>query len=106
MTDMIMERGMLSPFGHIAWTAIAGCALWRVKAEQGFSTSMLQDGRFLKLFTLPVVLHMLWNSPIDIPFYGKYIILGIVAWIVVLGLIQEGLKELRTEKEEAEAGEK
>ena len=49
---------------------------------------------------------MLWNSPIDIPFYGKYIILGIVAWIVVLGLIQEGLKELRTEKEEAEAGEK
>jgi RsiW-degrading membrane proteinase PrsW (M82 family) len=102
MTDMIMERGMLSPFAHIAWTAIAGCALWRVKGESGFSISMLQDGRFLKLFALPVVLHMLWNSPIELPFYGKYIILGLVAWIVILGLIQEGLGELRTEKAEAE----
>ncbi|MCC7232489.1 MAG: PrsW family intramembrane metalloprotease [Bacteroidia bacterium] len=102
MTDMILERGMLSPFAHIAWTAIAGCALWRVKGAAGFSASLLQDSRFLKLFALPVVLHMLWNSPLELPFFGKYIILGLIAWIVILGLIQEGLRELRTEKAEAE----
>ena len=60
---------------------------------------MVQDMRFLKVFVVAVILHMLWNSPFYLPFYGKFAILGIAAWIVILGLIQEGLKELRDEKE-------
>jgi RsiW-degrading membrane proteinase PrsW (M82 family) len=98
MKDTIMVRGMLSPFAHIAWTAMCGAALWRVKGSGKFSLSMLKDVRFLKVFAVAVVLHMLWNSPLHLPFYGKYAILGVAAWIIILGLIQEGLKELRQEK--------
>ncbi len=102
MKDTIMVRGMLSPFAHIAWTAMCGAALWRVKGSGKFSLSMLKDVRFLKVFAVAVVLHMLWNSPLHLPFYGKYAILGVAAWIIILGLIQEGLKELRQEKSGAQ----
>jgi protease PrsW len=104
MKDTIMVRGLLSPFAHIAWTAMCGAALWRVKGAQKFAVSMVQDKRFVKVFVFAVVLHMLWNSPIRLPFYGKYVILGVAAWVVIFGLIQEGLKELRAEKASAGAG--
>lgn len=42
-------------------------------------------------------MRMIWNSPLNFPFYGKYLILGAAAWVIILGLIQEGLKELREE---------
>ena len=102
MKDTIMVRGMLSPFAHIAWTAMCGAALWRVKGAGKFTLGMLKDVRFLKVFAVAVILHMLWNCPLHLPFYGKYAILGVAAWIVLLGLIQEGLRELRTEKAEAQ----
>ena len=104
MKDTIMIRGMLSPFGHIAWTAMCGAALWRVKGANKFSFDMLQDNRFLKVFGIAVVLHMIWNAQFSLPFYGKYMILGVVAWTVILALIQDGLKELRDEKAKAIAG--
>ena len=104
MKGIIMVRGMLSPFSHIAWTAMSAAALWRVKGADKFALEMLKDMRFLKVFGLAVVLHMLWNTPYNLPFYGKYAILGVAAWIVILGLIQEGLKELRAEKAAALAG--
>jgi RsiW-degrading membrane proteinase PrsW (M82 family) len=44
------------------------------------------------------VLHMLWNSPLELPLFGKYIGLGMVAWTVILALIQDGLQQLRVEK--------
>jgi RsiW-degrading membrane proteinase PrsW (M82 family)/predicted RNA-binding Zn-ribbon protein involved in translation (DUF1610 family) len=99
MESVIMTRGILSPFAHIAWTAMCGGALWRVKGKQPFTFSMLRDPRFLKVFIAAIVLHALWNLPIHkLPFYASYFLLGAVAWIIVLGLIQEGLKELRKEK--------
>jgi protease PrsW len=103
MKDTIMVRGMLSPFGHIVWTAMCGAALWRVKGARRFSFAMVTDRRFVRVFVTAVVLHMLWNSPLHLPFYGKYLILGAVAWIVILGLVQEGLKELREEKAACQA---
>ena len=107
MTDNIFTRGVLSPFGHIVWTAIAGAALWRVKGAEPFRMSMLLNGKFWHLFLIPVVLHVLWNSPLlpNIPYHGRYLLLGFVAWFVVIALVQEGLKELRTEKLAAVEGE-
>lgn len=100
MTDNIFTRGVLSPFGHIVWTAIAGAALWRVKGARPFRLAMLLNGKFWHLFLIPVILHVLWNSPLllDIPYHGRFLLLGFVAWFVVLALLQEGLKELRAEK--------
>ncbi len=101
MLNNIMIRGVLSPFGHIAWTAMCAAALWKVKGTKKFEIDMLKDPRFYKVFWIAVGLHMLWNTPIRLPFFGKFIILGFVAWTVVLGLIQDGLKQLRAEKIEA-----
>lgn len=98
MIDIITVRGLLSPFAHIAWTAMCGAALWRTKGNSRLSLKMLRDRRFLRVFIVAVASHMLWNCPIQLPFYGKYLILGLAVWIILLGLIQEGLRELRTEK--------
>ena len=108
MTDTIMERGMLSPFAHIAWTGMCGAALWKVKGERKFSIGMVGDIRFLRIFAIAVAMHMLWNSPLlltRLTYYGKFIGIGVVAWIIILALIQDGLKQLRAEKNASSKGE-
>jgi RsiW-degrading membrane proteinase PrsW (M82 family) len=96
MLDNITLRGVLSMFGHIVWTSMVGAALWRVRGEQAFRVDMLRDPRFLRIFGLAMGLHMVWNAPFDLPFYAKYVMLGFIAWVVNLGLIQTGLQEVRT----------
>ncbi len=95
MRQLIMSRGLLSPLGHIAWTAMSAAALWRVKGDAPFRLEMLKDPRFTRVFAAAIVLHMIWDSPLELPFDGLYILLGAVAWIIVLGLVQEGIAELR-----------
>jgi RsiW-degrading membrane proteinase PrsW (M82 family) len=62
---------------------------------------MLGDPRFLRIFALAVVMHMIWNSPVVLPFYLKNIVLGFVAWVVNLALIQGGLMEVRAWQQQA-----
>ena len=105
----ILLRGVLAPLAHIIWTAIVCAALWRVKGDSPFRFGMLVDRRFLRLAALPVILHILWDLPghtipvIDVFFVLRYLILGVVGWVAVLCLLQEGLKEIRKEKEAATA---
>jgi RsiW-degrading membrane proteinase PrsW (M82 family) len=56
-----LVRGMLDPFAHIVWTAMSAAALWKVKGDQPFTFDMVQDSRFLRVFGIAVVLHMLWS---------------------------------------------
>ncbi|MDJ0693517.1 PrsW family glutamic-type intramembrane protease [Mastigocoleus sp. MO_188.B34] len=98
MLSLIMLRGMLAPFSHIVWSGMSAAVLWKIKGEREFSFTMLKDPRFLRVFGFAVVLHMVWNSPLELPFYGKYFALGFVSWIIILSLIQDGLKQLRDEK--------
>ena len=101
MVANINMRGLLSPFCHIVWSAIAGCALWRLIKGQDFKWRMLCDENFIRLFLVPVVLHMIWNFPLQLPFFGNQIIAGIAGWIVCLSLVQEGLHEVAAEQVEA-----
>ena len=98
MTSNILMRGLLSPLAHIVWTAICGAAMWRVKGDAPFKLAMIKNKKFWGLFLVPVVLHAIWNADFELPFYGKHIILGLVAWLIVLALVQEGLKEIKAEK--------
>jgi RsiW-degrading membrane proteinase PrsW (M82 family) len=100
MLQILEQRGMLSVFGsHTLYTAIVGAALWRVRGTQPFRLEMLFDPRFLRLFAFSVGLHMLWNSPLDLPFYAKYLTVGFVAWVVIMSLIQDGLRQVRDEQQ-------
>jgi len=98
MTTSILFRGLLSPLGHIVWTAMCGGMLWKVKGDQLFRFRMLLNLRFLRVLAIAIVLHMIWNSPLQIPFFGKYLILGLIAWVIVLALVSEGLRELHRGK--------
>jgi len=97
MLDVIDVRGALTVFGgHVLWTAIVGAALWRVRGADRFNFGMLKDGRFLRAFAFAVAMHAVWDSPkIPDSYWIKYIVLGLVAWALVLGYIQSGLKQLR-----------
>jgi len=103
LLDIIKNRGLLSVLGgHVLWTGLVGAALWRVRGDQEFSFAMVKDPRFLRVFGLAVGIHMIWNSPLlGEHFYFKAIPLGFVAWMAILGFVQDGLKQLRLAKQEA-----
>lgn len=108
MNSMIFTRAWLSPFGHVVWTAIAAGALWRVKQHGVFKLRML-DKTFWKTFSIPVICHMAWDSPIAMGVKGQpelwnYAVtlgLGAISWFVAFGLVQEGLKQVRQMQAEA-----
>ncbi|MBR5106291.1 MAG: PrsW family intramembrane metalloprotease [Alistipes sp.] len=102
MLDVIFLRGFLAPGGHVAWAAITGAAM--AIASQKYdqiSASILTDGKFLKLFAIPVILHALWDSPlanIGAEFYLLPIALTFIVWVVVLILINMALSEIAKHK--------
>jgi len=98
MGDVIRLRAFLTPFGHVAWTAIAAGALWRAKGDRNLTPAIFMDQKFLKAFSIPVLLHMIWNSPLPSPYHILQLVLGVVGWFVVFGLVQQGLYQVRDEQ--------
>jgi protease PrsW len=101
MMDNIALRGGLAPLMHVAWTAMVGAALWRVKKDQSITLAHLSNPRFLRILFVAVILHMLWDSPFYPPFYFKEVLLGSAAWFIIWGLVQQGLRQVRDEQREA-----
>lgn len=96
MRATIFQRAVLSVLGgHVLWTGLVGAALWRVRGDQPFKREMLTDPRFLRVLGMCMAMHMIWNAPFQLPFYGKYVALGAAAWLLVLGFIQNGLMQVR-----------
>ena len=105
MTSNLVMRGVESPLGHVAWTAIAAGAFWRVKQDKPTNPAMLLDSRFLKAFAIPVGMHTLWDLGILIPslpaVMGNIIlpvVTGLITWYVLFGLVQQGLRQVKDEQ--------
>jgi RsiW-degrading membrane proteinase PrsW (M82 family) len=98
MLQLLALRGIEAPLGHVAWTAISAGAFWRVKQDKPLSPSMLVNMNFLKAFAIPVVMHAVWDAPIQLPFSGNQIITGLITWYVVFGLVQQGLRQVKEEQ--------
>ena len=97
MFAIITQRGWLNLLGdHSLWTGLVGAALWRVRGVSEFRFDMLSDPRFLRVFALVVALHMVNNMPVNLPLFGKYLVIGFVAWATILSFIQYGLREVRS----------
>jgi protease PrsW len=96
LLDNIYLRGLLTPGGHVVWAAITGAAIMLVKSNKDLRTSMLFEGRFWKVFILPVLLHALWDwSALDFMGYLKPIALIVIAWAIAIALINRGLIEVK-----------
>jgi RsiW-degrading membrane proteinase PrsW (M82 family) len=94
MLANITIRGALSPFSHLVWTAIAASAFWIARPHHKDMWDTVKSPMFLKIFSIPVVLHFVWNLPFNGPFMVKYLLLGFVAWVVIISLVQSGLREI------------
>lgn len=96
MMEIIMTRGVLAPFSHVVWTALAAGALWRVKLDQTLRVDMLWHQRVLRMLLVVMPLHAIWNlGLIPSPYLLKHLILGVISWLVVFSLLQTGLKQIK-----------
>jgi protease PrsW len=95
MNTSIVLRGLLAPFGHVVWTAIAAGAVWAAKGPQKFSVGMLFQKRTIAILLTGMALHFTWNTDFQLPFLIKYWLLGFVAWTIAFALLQLGLKQIR-----------
>lgn len=97
MVKSIMLRGILAPFGHVAWTAITAGVLWRARVHKSSLADALTDGKFLRAFFIVVLLHTTWNFTagfgllIALPFMA---FVGVVSWYLVFGIVQQGLRQV------------
>ncbi len=104
MVDVLVIRAVLAPFMHVPWTAIAAGAFWRVKYDKPVNPGMLTDSRFLMAFSIPVVMHTLWDASILFPKINNLVDLclmaatGAITWYVLFGLVQQGLRQVREEQ--------
>ncbi|RFU70406.1 protease PrsW family protein [Peribacillus saganii] len=96
--NTILWRGIFAPGGHVAWAALTGAAFCRVHGDHPFKINMLFRLKFLRVFMLVVVIHALWNTPIQGMFpYGHIFLMG-ASWIAVFLFIRAGLKEIGERK--------
>ena len=94
MLSVIKLRGFLAPGGHVAWAAIEGAALMYVKGFDKLDKKHLNDKRFLLICLIPIVLHGIWDMPINLPYYLLQITLTVLAWLVIIYFINLGLKQV------------
>ena len=98
-------RAVLSPFGHVVWTASVVGALWRVKKDQPFRANMFFHKDFVRILVFVMLLHMLWNSGLlfDLPknvvfLKGEsylWLLSFVGSWYLALLLVQEGLLQVK-----------
>ena len=104
--NTIVLRGALAPFGHVVWTALAAGALWRVKLAGGLDLRMLWSQRVLRMLLVVVALHALWDFKYTsvLPFYLGQLTLGVLAWVLAFGMLQNGLKQIKAAQEVSTTG--
>ncbi|MDR3711645.1 MAG: PrsW family glutamic-type intramembrane protease [Puia sp.] len=101
----ILLRGVDAPFTHIVWTASASAALWLVKGDRPFSWEQLKAPAFLRIFVSVVLIHMVWDTgftlvPLPLVTDLKFVLLGLLSWVICLRLIQAGLRQLNKARQE------
>ena len=97
-------RTITSISTHTEWCAIASAGLVMVSAGRKVTSSDFLNGRFLKFLGLVMLIHACWDwEALNRFSYLKFIALAIITWIVVLVLIQAGLREVKTEQEQVAA---
>ncbi|WP_407691995.1 PrsW family glutamic-type intramembrane protease [Radiobacillus deserti] len=106
MISNIFTRGWMAVGTHIAWSSIAGAALFPVKGQEPLKKEHLTNERFIKLRVVAIILHAVWDMPLY--FLHEFLFIGliVVAWMFIFTFIHAGLKQIsrlnqKVETEEA-----
>ena len=100
-------RNVLAPGGHVVWAAMSGAGMLLAMRREPLSPVVFGRWRFWLSFTIPVVLHVLWDlsviwkpAAINSTWFGigSCLILTVVAWGVVAWFLRRGLKEVDTSR--------
>jgi RsiW-degrading membrane proteinase PrsW (M82 family) len=59
VNGLLFDRGLLSPAAHMAWTGLAGAALWWAAIEHWRFRAVV---RFVVVYLIVVALHAAWDS--------------------------------------------
>jgi RsiW-degrading membrane proteinase PrsW (M82 family) len=59
LNSILVDRGLLSPAAHMAWTGLAAAALWRAADRRW---RVRPTAAFVGVFLLVAVLHALWDG--------------------------------------------
>ena len=94
MLEVAKLRAILAPGMHVAWATIEGAALMYVKGLEPLDKKHLNDKRFLLMCLIPIVLHGVWDMPINSPYCIVQITVTILAWLVIIYYINLGLKQV------------
>jgi RsiW-degrading membrane proteinase PrsW (M82 family) len=81
--EVLLVRGLLSPIGHAAWTALVCGALWRTRVSSGRARAWLG---VLAAFLAAVALHALWDSTDGIP---ARVAIGLVSGMLLAAQIRQ-----------------
>lgn len=65
-----------------------------VKGFDQLDKKHLNDKRFLLICLILVVLHDIWDMPIESPYYLVQIAMTVLAWLVIIYFINLGLKQI------------
>jgi RsiW-degrading membrane proteinase PrsW (M82 family) len=79
VNSLLLDRGLLSPAAHMAWTGLAAAALWRAATEHWRARAVV---RFGGVYLLVAALHAGWDSTgSGWPHAGLAVVsLGLLVW--------------------------
>ena len=87
------------PLPDYATDGAAGMDL-RACGDEPLSLDLIYDAAVIRAAIFVAVLHVLWLLPINIPLYGRFLILGAITWVAVLSYLSSGLQQVRDEQAE------
>jgi len=94
MVAVLQMRGLLAPFQHIVWTAMTGCLFWRAQVRGLGLVETMREPGFRRVLLAAIALHAVWNLDLGLPFGANRIAVGVISWIIIVSLVQSGLREV------------
>jgi CRP-like cAMP-binding protein len=87
--EVLVLRGLLSPFGHGTWTAILGAAIWKASRSSAPGGGM----RVATAFATVVLLHAVWDANLGFHHLIQLVIVSVVGLLVLRQTFRRSLQE-------------
>lgn len=87
-TFVLLLRGVLSPFCHMAWTGALGGAMWAARGPYRSGWAALSSWTFWGIFALMILFHCLWNL------IGMEDYLAVALWGLIFIYLKRGIAEV------------